>query len=292
MSGTATEFAPAKVNLTLRVGPARADGYHPLASVVAFADWGDALGAEPADALTLTLTGPRGEALAEEPQNLVLKAAYALRAAAGKPDLGAALTLEKHLPLAAGLGGGSADAAAALRLLNRVWDLGFSTKALAEIGQVVGADVPACVHGRPLLMTGIGETITPLIAWPALNAVVANPGVATPTGPVFRAYDAADPQPLPRGRPPAAGRFDSALALLEAEANDLEAPARRLEPGVGAVVDALARMAGARLARMTGSGASAFALFEDGEAATEAAATLSKAQPEWTVRVVTLGGAA
>ncbi|MFP4520436.1 MAG: 4-(cytidine 5'-diphospho)-2-C-methyl-D-erythritol kinase, partial [Oceanicaulis sp.] len=219
MSAQASEFAPAKVNLTLRVGRSRADGYHPLASIVAFADWGDALGARPADDLTLALTGPNGEALAGEPQNLVLKAAYALRAAAGKPELGAALTLEKHLPVAAGLGGGSADAAAALRLLNRIWDTGFSTRALAEIGQAVGADVPACVHARPLLMTGIGETIAPLVAWPELYAVIANPGVATPTGPVFKAYDETGPAALAPVRAPAAGGLDAALAVLGAGAN-------------------------------------------------------------------------
>ena len=292
MSGQATEFAPAKVNLTLQVGPPRADGYHPLSSIVVFADWGDALGAEPAEALTLTLTGPGGEALAGEPQNLVLKAAYALRAAAGKPELGAALTLEKHLPVAAGLGGGSSDAAAALRLLNRVWDLGFSTRALAEIGSVVGADVPACVHNRPLLMTGIGETITPLVAWPALPAVIANPGVALATGPVFKAFDGLNSAPLDADRAPVAGSIKAALALLEDGANDLEPPARTLEPAAGETIDALAGLTGARLARMTGSGASAFALFDAKDAAVAAAAALAEDRPGWRVQAVTLGGAA
>lgn len=292
MSASATEFAPAKVNLTLKVGPPRADGYHPLSSIVVFADWGDALGAEPAGSLTLTLTGPGGEALAGEPQNLVLKAAYALRAAAGKPELGAALTLEKHLPVAAGLGGGSSDAAAALRLLNRVWDLGFSTRALAEIGSVVGADVPACVHARPLLMTGIGETITPLIAWPALPAVIANPGAALATGPVFKALDAQDRALLGTMRAPVAGSMETALALIEDGANDLEPPARTLEPLAGETIDALAGLSGARLARMTGSGASAFALFDTKDAAVKAAAALARARPGWSVQAVTLGGAA
>ncbi|MEQ8406126.1 MAG: 4-(cytidine 5'-diphospho)-2-C-methyl-D-erythritol kinase [Oceanicaulis sp.] len=292
MSVEATEFAPAKVNLTLRVGRARADGYHPLASLVAFADWGDALGAEPAGALTLTLTGPGGDALAGEPQNLVLKAAYALRAAAGRPELGAALTLEKHLPVAAGLGGGSSDAAAALRLLNRVWDLGFSTRALAEIGSVVGADVPACVHARPLVMTGIGETITPLIAWPALPAVIANPGAALPTGPVFKAFDDLDPAPLAKTAAPVAGTLEAALSVIADGANDLEPPARKLEALAGETIDALAALPGARLARMTGSGASAFALFDTKDAATDAAAALAGDRPGWTVKAVTLGGAA
>jgi 4-diphosphocytidyl-2-C-methyl-D-erythritol kinase len=296
MSDGAIEAAPAKVNLTLHVGRARGDGYHPLASLVVFADWGDTLTAAPAQALTLTLTGPGGQALIAEPQNLVLKAAYALRAAAGKPELGAALTLDKHLPVAAGLGGGSADAAAALRLLNRIWDLGFSRKALAEIGSVVGADIPACVHARPLLMTGIGERIAPLVAWPALHAVIANPGVALSTGAVFKAFDAGDPAPLAPASVPVAGDFAAALSVIKAGTNDLEAPARRLEPQAGETIDALAALPGAHLARLSGSGASAFALFETQDAASHAAShaagTLAGARGGWTVRAVTLGGAA
>jgi len=280
------------VNLTLHVGRAQADGYHPLASLVVFADWGDTLTAEPAESLTLTLTGPGGEALTGEPQNLVLKAAYALRAAAGKPELGAVLTLDKHLPVAAGLGGGSADAAAALRLLNRIWDLGFSRKALAEIGSVVGADIPACVHARPLLMSGIGERIAPLVAWPALHAVIANPGVALSTGAVFKAYDSGEPSPLEPARVPVAGSFEAALAVIDAGTNHLEAPARTLQPQAGETIDALGGLPGARLARMSGSGASAFALFETQDAAKAGADSLAAARAGWTVRVVTLGGAA
>ncbi|MEQ8434169.1 MAG: 4-(cytidine 5'-diphospho)-2-C-methyl-D-erythritol kinase [Oceanicaulis sp.] len=292
MSHGAAEAAPAKVNLTLHVGRAQADGYHPLASLVVFADWGDTVTAEPAQALTLTLTGPGGEALLAEPQNLVLKAAYALRAAAGKPELGAALTLDKHLPVAAGLGGGSADAAAALRVLNRIWDLGFSTKALAEIGSAVGADIPACVHARPLLMTGIGERIAPLVAWPPLHAVIANPGAALSTGAVFKAFDAGAPRPLEPPRIPAAGNFEGALSVINAGTNHLEPPARALEPQAGETIDALAALPGARLARMSGSGASAFALFETEDAAKAGAETLAAVHAGWTVRAVILGGAA
>ncbi|XBQ16344.1 MAG: 4-(cytidine 5'-diphospho)-2-C-methyl-D-erythritol kinase [Oceanicaulis sp.] len=292
MSGAVVEFAPAKVNLTLRVGPPRADGYHPLASVVAFADWGDAVSAAPAEALTLSLTGPGGESLRAEPQNLVLKAAYALRAAAERPELGAALTLEKHLPVAAGLGGGSSDAAAALRALNTLWDLGFSTKALAEIGGVVGADVPACVHSKPLLMSGIGETIQPLIAWPALYAVLANPGVATPTGAIFKAYDEHGPAGLDPVRTPAAGGFGDALSYLSASANDLQTTALLREPAVRETLNALERLKDVRLVRMTGSGATCFGLFETEAAAKAGADFLAEAKPDWTVRAVLLGGAA
>ncbi len=287
-----TEFAPAKVNLTLAVGAARADGYHPLESIVAFTDWGDEVAATPAGELTLKLEGAGAAPLRGDPQNLVLKAAFALRAAAERPELGAALTLTKTLPVAAGLGGGSADAAAALRLLNRLWDIGFSTRQLAEIGTVVGADVPACVHARPLLMTGIGDKITPLVAWPALHAVILNPGVPVSTAEVFKAFDDGAPAPLPDAKPPVAGEFETALARLSAGRNDLEAPARSIAPAILAAMDALAAAPGARLTRMSGSGASCFALFEDAGAAGAAAAGLAARHPSWSVRAVLLQGAA
>jgi 4-diphosphocytidyl-2-C-methyl-D-erythritol kinase len=293
MTGTLTEFAPAKVNLTLSVGQARADGYHPLSSLVAFADWGDELQAVEADALTLSLAGERSAALADEPQNLVLKAAFALRAAAEQPERGAALTLTKRLPVAAGLGGGSADAAAALRLLNQLWDIGFSTRQLAEIGTVVGADVPACVYSRPVLMAGIGETISPLIAWPDVPAVIVNPGKAVATGPVFQAYDATRPAVLAEvSRPPVAGTLGQALDLIAAGRNDLEAPAISLEPAIAQTLETLTAAPGIALARMSGSGASCFGLCETEAAAQTAADALTRAHPEWTVEAVTLQAAA
>ena len=286
-----TEFAPAKVNLTLAVGAARADGYHPLHSIVAFADWGDELTASPSGDLTLKLEGEGATPLREEPQNLVLKAAFALRAAAERPDLGAALTLRKHLPVAAGLGGGSADAAAALRLLNRLWDIGFSARQLAEIGTVVGADVPACVHSRPLVMTGTGETITPLVAWPALHAVIVNPGAPVSTAAVFEAFDTAEPAPLPALKPPVAGDFETACAKIALGRNDLESPAMALEPLVAVARAGLAATPGARLTRMSGSGASCFALFDSRDSAAQAADQLAARRPDWTVKAVGLQGA-
>jgi 4-diphosphocytidyl-2-C-methyl-D-erythritol kinase len=292
MTDVATDFAPAKVNLTLRVGGPRADGYHPLDSLVVFADWGDTLTALPADTLTLSLTGPGAEGLKADPQNLVLKAAYALRAAADKPELGATLTLDKHLPVAAGLGGGSSDAAAALRLLNRVWDLGFSIKQLAEIGTVVGADVPACVHARPLRMEGIGERVTPLIAWPGLHGVIVHPGAPVPTGPVFKAYDATEPGRLTPGSPMIAGTLDDAIDRLLLDGNDLQAPAIAQTPVIATTLDALSAQPGVRLSRMSGSGASCFGLFETSDAAERAANALAQAHPDWTVRAVVFGGAA
>lgn len=287
-----TEFAPAKVNLTLAVGRARADGYHPLDSLVVFADWGDQVAVGPGEGLSLALDGEGAGALRGEPQNLVLKAAYALRAAAGQPDLGAALTLTKTLPIASGLGGGSSDAAAALRALNRFWDLGFSTRQLAEIATVVGADTPACVHARALRMAGIGETVTPLVAWPQLHAVIAHPGAALSTAAVFRAFDQADPAPLDTGPMPLAGDFAGALDVIAAGRNDLEAPAQELEPLITETLAALRALDGAALVRMSGSGASCFALFETETAARAGALTLAADRPDWTAAPVRLGGAA
>ncbi len=292
MTDAATEFAPAKVNLTLRVGGPRADGYHPLDSLVVFADWSDQLRARPAETLTLSLTGPGAEGLQADPQNLVLKAAYALRAAADKPELGATLTLDKHLPVAAGLGGGSSDAAAALRLLNRVWDLGFSIKQLAEIGTVVGADVPACVHARPLRMEGIGERVTPLIAWPALHGVIVHPGAPVPTGPVFKAYDATEPGRLTPSKPMIAGTLDDAIDRLLLDGNDLQAPAIAQTPVIQTALDVLSAQPGARLARMSGSGASCFALFETADAAQASADVITREHADWTAKAVVFGGAA
>ena len=292
MTDAATEFAAAKVNLTLRVGGPRADGYHPLDSLVVFADWGDTLTAAPADSLTLSLTGPGAEGLKADPQNLVLKAAYALRAAADQPELGAALTLDKHLPVAAGLGGGSSDAAAALRILNRVWDLDFTTKQLAEIGTVVGADVPACVHARPLQMQGIGERVSPLIAWPALHGVIVHPGAPVPTGPVFKTYDETGPGRLTPGKPMIAGTLDDAIDRLILDGNDLQAPAISQAPVIATALEALAAQPGVRLSRMSGSGASCFALFETADAADAAADVIAREHDDWTAKAVVFGGAA
>lgn len=287
-------FAPAKINLTLRVEAPRADGYHPLQSLVVFADWGDTLTATPAAELTLGLEGPFADALAADTHNLVLKAAWALRAAAGTPGLGARLTLDKQIPLASGLGGGSADAAAALRLLNDLWELDFSTRQLAEIGSVVGADVPACVWSRPLLMEGIGERIRLLAAWPELDALIVNPGKALSTPDVFRALDTLGRQRSAVGleRVPVAGDRASALGVAAAAFNDLEEPAISLEPAIGTVLASLNRLGRVRLARMTGSGASCFALFDSAAEASAAASGLAESHPGWLIRQVKLGGVA
>ncbi len=294
MSGEAAgviEFAPAKINLTLRVGPPAADGFHPIDGLTVFAeDWGDAVEAREGEGLSLTVSGPNAGALTGAEGNLALKAAYALRAASGDAGLGAALTLEKHLPVEAGLGGGSADAAATLRALNALWDLGFSMKQLAEIGSVVGSDVPACVHSRPLRMRGRGERIDRLIAWPDLHAAIVSPGAGLSTPAVFKAYDQTAPAPPDDARTPAAGSCEAAIAQLAGSSNDLEAPAKTLEPAVSAALAALGACEGAKLARMSGSGTACYALFADADTAKAAAAALDGAQPGWSARAVTLKG--
>jgi len=293
MTGQAIrEFAPAKVNLSLNVGPLQADGYHPVDSLVVFADWGDVIFAEPApEGLHLSVSGAHAAALESEAENLVLKAAYALRAAAGRPELSARIVLEKALPVAAGLGGGSADAAATLRAVCHLWELDFGARQLAEIGSVLGSDVPACVYSRPLLMRGRGERVSPLLAWPDLHGVVVNPGVPVATGPVFAAYDKTEPQALVPGAMPIAGHGDAAVTLTAALKNDLQAPAIAMVPEIGTVLDALEGLPGCRVARMSGSGASCFGLFDDEPDARTAADEVAAQNPSWLVQPVNFASA-
>ena len=259
MSGDVlSEHAAAKVNLTLRVGPARGDGYHPLDSLVVFADWGDRVEVRPASGLMLTLSGEASRTLPADGSNLVLQAARALQAESGIAD-GAMIRLDKQIPIEAGLGGGSADAAATLRALNRMWGLDWPLDRLAEIGLRLGADVPACLYSRPLRMRGIGEWIDILPSFDAFDAVILNPGIPVPTGPIFKAFDAADPAPVADSWPMAEDRLD----WLRGERNDLEAPAIERHPEIRSALDWLNTCAGVTLARMSGSGASCFALCVD-----------------------------
>ncbi|WP_300528425.1 4-(cytidine 5'-diphospho)-2-C-methyl-D-erythritol kinase [Maricaulis sp.] len=266
MSGTISEFAPAKINLSLRVGPPREDGYHPLDSLVTFADWGDMITVRDEVALLMTMGGEASRDLQEEENNLVLRAARLLQDRAGI-DKGALIHLQKEIPVAAGLGGGSADAAATLRALNQLWEIDWELDKLAELAIELGADVPACVYSRPLHMRGIGEAIELIGKFPSLTAVIINPGVPVATGEVFAAYDETEPAPLKPGR--ALGGH--ILDWLVREPNHLERPAMRLEPKIKRALDWLKRQDGAELARMSGSGASCFALFKDEEKAERAA---------------------
>ena len=270
-------IARAKVNLALHVVGRRADGYHLLDSLVAFADFGDVVTVEPAPSLSLSITGPMAAGLSAGPDNLVLKAAQML----GSP-LGAAITLEKRLPIASGIGGGSADAAATMQALGALWGC-----ALPDAGQVLalGADVPVCLAGQSCRMAGIGDQISPL-ALPPAHLVLVNPGVGLSTAAVFGALLRRDNPPLP----PAAPMPDAVAlaAYLGHCRNDLEAPALSLVPQIGAVLAALQGQKGCLLARMSGSGATCFGLFASASAA-EAAATALRAQSAaWWVQATTM----
>lgn len=280
---SARVFAAAKVNLTLEVGPAGADGRHPLRSLVAFADCGDWVSAREADGLSLEVSGPFACDLAGEGDNLALRAARALDAAAGGAGRGAALILEKNLPVASGLGGGSSDAAAALKALNALWDLGFDAAGLSEIAAGLGADVPACVAARAGLMRGTGE-IFEAMPGPVFDAVLVNPGVAVSTAEVYRTFDA-----LGLG-----GAFVQERALgwrdVGAIGNDLEAPALAVAPDIAAVRDALSAGEGVTHVALSGSGATWFALMQSAEGAHALADEVARAHPGWWVRAVKLSG--
>ena len=284
-----SEFAPAKVNLYLHVTGRRADGYHLLDSLAVFPAVGDRLLAMPAEALSLTFEGPFGAVLAGEADNpetgnLVLRAARALGGTAG-----ARIVLEKHLPVASGIGGGSADAAATLRLLCRLWDLPLAatpvasvrgapaSAGLARIALRLGADVPVCLASRAARMGGVGETLTAAPGLPPAGMVLVNPGVALATAAVFRARGAgfSAPAELPASWPDAATMAND-LGKLR---NDLEPPAIGLCPVIGVVLSALAAVPGCLLARMSGSGATCFGLFPDAPTAEAAARAL--ARPGW-----------
>jgi 4-diphosphocytidyl-2-C-methyl-D-erythritol kinase len=262
-----SEFAPAKVNLHLHVVGRRADGYHLLDSLVVFAGIGDRVTVSPADELSLSVTGPFAAGLDGEADNLVVRAARALAALAGIRAAGR-LILEKNLPVASGIGGGSADAAAALRLLCRFW--GLQPGAAGNLAAGLGADVPVCLAGRPALMSGIGDVLAPAPPLPELGIVLVNPGVAVSTPLVFRARTGpfSDPACFGSGDWPDA---DSLVAALDTTHNDLEGPARSLAPAVGDVLDALAASPGCLLTRMSGSGATCFGLFPTPAAASAAA---------------------
>lgn len=270
-----TETAPAKVNLYLHVVGRRADGYHLLDSLAVFPGAADMLHAGPADELTLEVEGAFGAGLGAGPDNLVIRAAAALAAAGGIGD-GACLVLEKNLPVASGIGGGSADAAAALRALVRLWDMRLPPDRLDVIAQGLGADVPVCLAKRPARMQGIGEILGVAPALPACGMVLLNPGVAVATPEVFRARTGEfSKTPLLPAAWPDAGLMATDLAQLQ---NDLEAPAMALVPEIGSVLEWLRGQPGCLLARMSGSGATCFGLFATADAA---AAVAAQAPASW-----------
>lgn len=282
-----SEFAPAKINLFLHVGERRADGFHDLESLVVFAGMGDALTFERAGMLSLEIGGPFGADLGLDADNLVLRAARALAAHAGRePE--AAIILTKNLPVASGIGGGSADAAAALRGLVRLWDLSVPDAELSAIAAALGSDVPVCLSGRASWMEGRGERVTAADGVPRVAAVLVNPRVAVPTGPVFKA--------LKTRRGVGAVSHDvqardvaGLVTYLKLTSNDLQAPAIEIAPVIGEVLNELSRMPGCLLWRMSGSGATCFGLFEDDDAAAMAAIALERSHPKWWVSATRFG---
>lgn len=283
-----TEFARAKVNLTLHVRGRRSDGFHELESLVAFAEFGDLLTLDPGHREEVTVTGPFAPTLAGE--NLVAVAMAQARSIAGQLASGR-VTLEKRLPVAAGIGGGSADAAAVLRLLRRLNpDVDFDWRALAS---KLGADVPICLENRAAFMTGTGDRIAACDALPPLHAVLINPRVPVPadkTAQVFRRLSA---PPLPDGSAqPPPGPFASAdqlLGYMVDRRNDLEPPARTLVPDIADVMVALARSTGCRLARMSGGGPTCFGIYVTAHDAEAATRSLTRAHPSWWVVATVLG---
>lgn len=276
--------APAKINLYLHVLGRRPDGYHDVDSLVAFASLHDVITVSPADELTLTLEGSFADDLAEVAggaDNMVMRAARLLLDHLGR-DHGAAIQVHKMIPIAAGLGGGSADGAATLLALCRLWHMEVPFPLLAEMALRLGADLPVCLASRTAYMGGVGEQLTPAPEVPPLGIVLVNPRVALPTADVFHALD---------GRFAPADRITfqpgdvvTLVTALRACRNDLTAPAIGLVPVIGDVLAVLESVPGALIARMSGSGATCFGLFADGMAAQVAAEGIGAAQPGWWVR--------
>ena len=289
---TVTREAPAKLNLTLQIVGRRDDGYHLLDSLVAFTSLGDTIAAAPAEDLGLAIDGPFGATLAADPaDNLVLRAARTLAAEAGIAAE-AALTLTKRLPIASGIGGGSSDAAACLLALAELWRLAPAPEDLARLALTLGADVPVCLAGRTARLEGIGERIGPAPRLPRAPILLVNPGIALPTPQVFRARQGgfsagAGPRGVLAASPTDARALAQALAGF---GNDLTAPAIALLPEIAVVLAALETSPGCLLARMSGSGATCFAVFADDVAAAGAAATMAAAHPGWWVAATRLNG--
>lgn len=284
-----TEAAPAKINLTLRILGRRADGYHELESLVVFARLRDHLTLLPGRPLALDVHGPTAAAAGVD-DNLVLKAARALGAKVMGLQAGRFL-LEKSLPVAAGIGGGSADAAAALRLLARANGIAPDDPLLYAAARATGADVPVCVDPLPRIMRGIGDVLSPPLTLPELPAVLVNPGVLAATKDVFAALARGGYPPDDIGTDWDSIPRDHAglLEFLRAQRNDLEPPATALYPAISQVLAALRTAKGCRLARMSGSGSTCFGLFDTNRAAEIAARLLQAPNPSWWVRATVLG---
>lgn len=286
MTAIIAERAPAKINLTLHVLGRRPDGYHALDSLVAFSGFGDTLTLVPGGALSLTVTGPTGEASGTVDDNLVLRAARALQERRAGIAAGA-FHLVKRLPVAAGIGGGSSDAAAALRLLARLNGVAPDDALLLDAARATGSDVPVCLVPRARRMSGAGEHVGEPLGLTPLHAVLVNPGVAVATPEVFRGLSLNRGEEVAGAAHPAVAAGlsrEAAIRLLSDTRNDLEPPALALAPVIGEALDALRAAPGCRLARMSGSGATVFALFDNRRGAARAARDLARVRRTWWVK--------
>lgn len=280
-------FAPAKVNLFLHVGAPDAEGYHPISSLMVFADVGDRVAIQPSDAPGFETSGPFGAAIPSGADNLVVRAARAFHARLGGPIPPYRLILDKHLPIAAGLGGGSSDAGAALKLLRDALAPALSDEDLEPLAASLGADGAACLRATALLAEGRGEILSPAPELPELHAVLVNPGVPSPTGAVYRAYDAAvhpEGAALPFLPASLETAEETAGWLAVATRNDLQAPAVTLEPRISEALDVLSAEPESLLVRMSGSGATCFALCAGDIEAETLAERLAVLRPDWWVR--------
>jgi 4-diphosphocytidyl-2-C-methyl-D-erythritol kinase len=300
-TGSEAVLAPAKINLTLHVLRRRADGYHELESLVAFAPFGDRLTFCPGGPLELDVSGPNAESAGPPADNLVLRAARALAERVGGLRLGR-FALHKEVPSGAGLGGGSADAAAALRLLTKLNGIGIDDPRVHDAARATGADIPVCLDPRPRVMRGIGDILSGPVALPPLGILVVHPGFALPTGPVFKALGLAPGEKLAGPGETVAGPAHGRPARLEQDAggapalpealfgwltsqrNDLEPPAISIAPAIAGVLELIAALPGCRLARMSGSGSACFGLFDGAHAAAAAAQQARARQPSWWIR--------
>jgi len=287
-----TAFAPAKVNLFLHVGPPEAAGYHPICSLMVFADIGDRVSVAPADAVGLQVDGPFARQAPASPDNLVMRAAQALLGRVRRPVEPFAVRLDKQLPVAAGLGGGSSDAGAVLRILPQQLGIAIGDGDLEAIAAGLGADGAACLWGRPVLAEGRGERLSPAPRLPALDAVLVNPGVPVSTPAVYRQLDEIGRfgEVEPPGVPDSFESAQEAAAWLSLLRNDLEAPAIAVEPAVGVVLETLAGERETLLARVSGSGGTCFALCGSDIEAETLAERLEAMAPHWWVRRCRLGG--
>ena len=289
-----TAWAPAKVNLYLHVGSPGAGGLHPVDSLVVFADTraADRISARSAPFMQLSVEGPGAKQLKSAPNNLTLAAALALREACDRSGLGASMVLYKELPIAGGVGGGSSDAAATLHVLNEMWGIDFGEAALERLAVQLGADVPACVRLRPLVMRGVGEVLVD-VACPDLPAVLVNPGIMLETRKVFDKFDRLGANPAFREIEPPWGETPARFAdMLSNYRNDLERPAISLCKEIGRTLELIRDQPGCLLARMSGSGATCFGLFADEASSQAAAEAIADAKKKYWVRATSFRGAA